>query len=124
MFRAGDDLVLQRLAQVAEVIAVPGNTHDQIAILVRVLLGLPKQELWIYANRPRLNAPIVVAAGAAAKFVSGNVTAAPAWISRHGLEWLWRLAREPRRCWHRAMVYGPQFALYTLLELKGLRRFD
>jgi len=98
--------------------------NDAKPDVVWVLLGLPKQELWIFANRPRLNAPIVVAAGAAAKFVSGNVTAAPAWISRHGLEWLWRLAREPRRCWHRAMVYGPQFALYTLLELKGLRRFD
>ena len=97
--------------------------NDARPDVVWVLLGLPKQELWIYANRPKVNAPIVVAAGAAAKFVSGNVAAAPAWISRHGLEWLWRLAREPRRCWHRAMVYGPQFAFYTILELTGLRRF-
>jgi N-acetylglucosaminyldiphosphoundecaprenol N-acetyl-beta-D-mannosaminyltransferase len=89
-----------------------------------VLLGLPKQEKWIFANRPKLNAPIVVAAGAAAKFVSGSIAPAPKWISAHGFEWLWRLMREPRRCWHRSMVYGPQFAFHTTLELVGVRRYD
>lgn len=89
-----------------------------------VLLGLPKQEKWIFANRPKLNAPIVVAAGAAAKFVSGSVAPAPAWVSARGLEWLWRLVREPRRCWQRSVVYGPQFAFHTLLELSGVRRYD
>jgi N-acetylglucosaminyldiphosphoundecaprenol N-acetyl-beta-D-mannosaminyltransferase len=89
-----------------------------------VCLGLPKQERWIFANRQKLDVPILIAAGAAAKFVSGSVAPAPAWIREHGFEWLWRLICEPRRCWHRSMVYGPQFAFYTILELSGVRRYD
>ena len=89
-----------------------------------VCLGLPKQETWIFANRQKLDAPLIIAAGAAAKFVSGDVATAPAWIRQHGFEWLWRLVREPRRCWRRSMLYGPQFALFAILELCGLRRYD
>jgi N-acetylglucosaminyldiphosphoundecaprenol N-acetyl-beta-D-mannosaminyltransferase len=89
-----------------------------------VCLGLPKQERWIFANRPKLRVPIVVASGAAAKFVSGSVAPAPAWFRERGFEWLWRLIREPRRCWRRAVLYGPQFALLAILELSGLRRYD
>jgi N-acetylglucosaminyldiphosphoundecaprenol N-acetyl-beta-D-mannosaminyltransferase len=89
-----------------------------------VCLGLPKQERWIFANRRELRVPIVIAAGAAAKFVSGRVATAPAWVREHGFEWLWRLVREPRRCWQRSMLYGPQFALFTILELSGLRKYD
>jgi len=89
-----------------------------------VCLGLPKQERWIFANLQKLHVPIVIGAGAAAKFVSGNVRPAPAWIRESGFEWLWRLIREPRRCWRRSMLYGPQFALFTLLELSGARRYD
>ena len=86
-----------------------------------VCLGLPKQEQWIFANRHRLKVPVIVAVGAAAKFVSGSVAAAPVWIRERGLEWLWRLAREPRRCWQRSVLYGPQFALFTILESHGVR---
>ena len=89
-----------------------------------VCLGLPKQERWIFANRQKLRVPVVIAAGAAAKFVSGTVAPAPTWIREHGFEWLWRLIREPRRCWRRSMLYGPQFALLAILELSGLRRYD
>lgn len=89
-----------------------------------VCLGLPKQERWIFAHRQKLRVPVVIAAGAAAKFVSGSVAPAPEWIRERGFEWLWRLLREPRRCWRRAMLYGPQFALLTLLEWSGLQRYD
>lgn len=86
-------------------------------------LGLPKQERWIFAHRDRLNVPVVVAVGATFKFVAGKVEPAPAWISEAGLEWLWRFAHEPRRCWRRALIYGPQFAALTLLELSGLKKY-
>ncbi len=89
-----------------------------------VCLGLPKQERWISANLRKLRVPVVVAVGAAAKFVSGSVAPAPVWIREHGFEWLWRLISEPRRCWRRAMLYGPRFALFTILELCGARRYD
>ena len=86
-------------------------------------LGLPKQEKWIYTHRERLNARVMVAVGAALKFVSGKIEPAPRWVSDSGLEWLWRFAHEPRRLWHRVVVYGPQFMLLTLLELYGLKKF-
>ena len=89
-----------------------------------VCLGLPKQERWIFANRHKLRVPIVIAVGAAAKFLSGSVVPAPRWISRHGFEWLWRLLREPRRCWRRSMLYGPQFALFAILELSGVMKLE
>jgi len=104
-----------------EIIRRINATKPQV---VWVCLGLPKQETWIFANRHKLDSPIVIAAGAAAKFVSGNVATAPAWIRQHGFEWLWRLVREPRRCWRRSMLYGPQFALLAILELSGLRKYD
>ena len=89
-----------------------------------VCLGLPKQERWIFTNREKLRVPIVIAAGAAAKFVSGSVAPAPAWIREHGFEWLWRLLREPRCCWRRSMLYGPRFALFAILEWSRARRYD
>ncbi len=88
-----------------------------------VCLGLPKQECWIFANRQKLRVPIVIAVGAAAKFLSGSVAPAPAWIRENGFEWLWRLIREPRRCWRRSVLYGPQFALRAILESSGARKY-
>ena len=87
-------------------------------------LGLPKQEKWIFAHRDRVNARVVVAVGAAFKFVSGKVEPAPRWVSESGLEWLWRFAHEPRKVWHRVVVYGPQFAALTVMELTGLKKFE
>ncbi len=87
-------------------------------------LGLPKQERWIYEHRGRLKVPVTVAVGAAFKFVAGTVKPAPRAVSNLGLEWLWRLLREPKKCWRRALVYGPQFALHSYLELKGFRNYD
>ena len=101
-----------------------GTINEARPDVLWVCLGLPKQERWIIANRQQLRVPIVVASGAAAKFVSGSVAPAPVWIRERGFEWLWRLIREPRRCWRRSMLYGPQFALLTILELSGLRRYD
>jgi N-acetylglucosaminyldiphosphoundecaprenol N-acetyl-beta-D-mannosaminyltransferase len=91
-----------------------------------VALGLPKQERWIAAHLDRLKAPVIVAIGAAIKFHSGRVVPSPAWASRAGLEWLWRLAHEPRTVWRRALIYGPQFMVLSILDLiryKAKRRY-
>jgi N-acetylglucosaminyldiphosphoundecaprenol N-acetyl-beta-D-mannosaminyltransferase len=104
--------------------AIIERINDAKPDVLWVYLGLPKQEGWIYSNRQKLRVPVVIAAGAAAKFVSGSVSPAPLWIREHGFEWLWRLMREPRRCWRRSLLYGPQFALLAFLELAGLRRYD
>jgi len=87
-----------------------------------VALGLPKQERWIVAHRDRLRTPVIVAVGAAIKFHSGKVTVAPRWASQAGLEWFWRLLHEPRTVWRRALVYGPQFTVLSLLDLRRHKR--
>jgi N-acetylglucosaminyldiphosphoundecaprenol N-acetyl-beta-D-mannosaminyltransferase len=84
-------------------------------------LGLPKQEQWIYAHRDKLNVPVMVAVGAAFKFVSGKIKSAPLWVREWGFEWLWRFFHEPGRTWRRAFIYGPQFAARSLLELSGFK---
>lgn len=92
--------------------------------VIWVALGLPKQEQWILAHRSMLCASVAVAAGAAVKFVAGNVKGAPEWVSRLGGEWLWRLIHEPRRVWRRALIYGPQFAAHALLDVYSIRRYE
>jgi N-acetylglucosaminyldiphosphoundecaprenol N-acetyl-beta-D-mannosaminyltransferase len=79
------------------------------AAVVWVGTGQPKQERWMARMRPRLAAPLLVGVGAAFDFHAGLVPQAPAWMQRSGLEWLYRLAREPRRLWRRYARYNPRF---------------
>ena len=69
-----------------------------------VALGSPKGEKFIYRFRDRLNVPISLSLGAAVDFASGNVKRAPKWMSNCGLEWLYRMTKEPKRLagryWH------------------------
>lgn len=64
---------------------------------VWVGLGTPKQDLWLAANRPRLNASALIAVGAAFDLLAGRRHRAPIWMQRTGTEWIYRLAMEPRR---------------------------
>ncbi len=79
------------------------------AQVVWVGIGAPKQEKWMARMRPRLEAPVLVGVGAAFDFHAGLVPMAPAWMQRSGLEWLFRLAQEPRRLWRRYLRYNPRF---------------
>ena len=60
-------------------------------------LGAPKQELWIQSHRHELNVPVALCVGATIDFLAGEKARAPIWMRRVGLEWLHRLASEPRR---------------------------
>jgi len=62
-----------------------------------VAMGFPLQERWIAANLDRLNVNVAVAEGGSFSFISGATRRAPAWIRRAGLEWLFRLLRQPSR---------------------------
>jgi N-acetylglucosaminyldiphosphoundecaprenol N-acetyl-beta-D-mannosaminyltransferase len=72
-------------------------------------IGQPKQERWMADFRDRLEAPVLVGVGAAFDFHAGLVPQAPDWMQRMGLEWLFRLAHEPRRLWRRYLRYNPRF---------------
>jgi len=77
--------------------------------VVWVGIGVPKQEKWMAAMRPHLNAPVLVGVGAAFDFHAGLVPQAPGWMQELGLEWAFRLAQEPRRLWRRYTRYNPRF---------------
>jgi len=79
------------------------------AAVVWVGIGQPKQEEWMAQMRPRLSAPLLVGVGAAFDFHAGLVAQAPSWMQRSGLEWIYRLSREPRRLWRRYARYNPLF---------------
>ena len=79
------------------------------ASVVWVGTGQPKQEKWMLEMRSRLQAPLLVGVGAAFDFHAGLVSQAPRWMQRSGLEWVYRLSREPRRLWRRYARYNPRF---------------
>ena len=78
----------------------------------------------MFDHRELLNVPLLVGVGAAFDFHTGRVAQAPAWMGDHGLEWLFRLSREPRRLWRRYLIHGSKFAALVLLESLGLRKFS
>jgi N-acetylglucosaminyldiphosphoundecaprenol N-acetyl-beta-D-mannosaminyltransferase len=95
--------------------------------LVLVALGAPKQEFWIERARQSLGYAVAVAVGAGLDFVAGKVRRAPRWMCACGLEWLYRLAQEPRRLWRRYLVRDPRFLVVvarTLLEPRRARMRD
>jgi N-acetylglucosaminyldiphosphoundecaprenol N-acetyl-beta-D-mannosaminyltransferase len=84
--------------------------------VVWVGLGMPKQELWAAEFQPRLEAPVILAVGAAFDFHSGTVKQAPRWMQRSGSEWLFRLTQEPGRLWRRYLLGNSRFLWLLLLE--------
>lgn len=71
--------------------------NDFGADVVLVGLGSPKSEVWIYDNRDGFDASIVWACGALMEYVAGYVPTPPRWSGAMGLEWLFRLANDPKR---------------------------
>lgn len=84
-------------------------------------LGAPKQELWVEDARGRLLVAGILAVGAAFDFLSGSKRRAPRWMQRTGLEWLFRLASEPRRLWRRYAVTNTRFVLLAARQLAKRR---
>jgi len=76
----------------------------------------PKQEKWIYQHKDRLDVKFIGAIGAVFDFYAGTVTRSNPWLQDHGLEWLLRLLREPRRLWYRNFVSNPKFLIRVLLH--------
>ena len=72
-----------------------------------VCLGKPRQERWISQHGAVSGARVLLAFGAVVDFLAGRIDRAPKLLADHGLEWAWRLAREPRRLARRYLVQGP-----------------
>jgi N-acetylglucosaminyldiphosphoundecaprenol N-acetyl-beta-D-mannosaminyltransferase len=91
--------------------------------VIWVGLGTPKQEKFMAAHWHALEAAVLIGVGAAFDFHSGRLRQAPRWMQRSGLEWLFRLATEPRRLAGRYLVNNPVFVLAVLAEKTGLRKY-
>jgi N-acetylglucosaminyldiphosphoundecaprenol N-acetyl-beta-D-mannosaminyltransferase len=91
--------------------AALARINDSGASIVFVGLGCPKQERWMAAHRGALRAPALLGVGAAFDLLTGDVPQAPRWMMGMGLEWSYRLWQEPRRLWHRYLVYNPLFLM-------------
>jgi N-acetylglucosaminyldiphosphoundecaprenol N-acetyl-beta-D-mannosaminyltransferase len=101
-------LTPQEDAEIVQVI------NDSGAQLVWVGLSTPKQERWMAEHVARLRANALFGVGAAFDLVAGTVPQAPRWMQRSGLEWTYRLGREPRRLWRRYLRNNPAFVLKVL----------
>jgi N-acetylglucosaminyldiphosphoundecaprenol N-acetyl-beta-D-mannosaminyltransferase len=77
--------------------------------LVLVALGAPKQEILMWRFRAAYAPAVALGIGAGLDFIAGAVQRAPAWMSNNGLEWAYRLSREPKRLWRRYLVNDPKF---------------
>lgn len=97
----------------AMVAAVNSENPD----LLWIGMTAPKQEKWAYSHWRELDIHCHVGTvGAVFDFFAGTYQRAPQWYQDHGLEWLFRLVKEPRRMWRRYVVGNPLFAYYILKE--------
>ncbi len=80
-------------------------------------VGTPKQEKWAWKNIQHLHVGPILCVGAALNFAAGITKRAPDLIQRAGLEWLWRLCKEPRRLWKRYLLRDSRFLGIALREI-------
>jgi N-acetylglucosaminyldiphosphoundecaprenol N-acetyl-beta-D-mannosaminyltransferase len=90
--------------------------HASGAQIVWVGISTPKQEFWMRDHVARLPGATLLGVGAAFDFHAGVVKRAPLWMQRNSLEWLHRLASEPRRLWRRYLVMAPHFVWRVVRE--------
>jgi N-acetylglucosaminyldiphosphoundecaprenol N-acetyl-beta-D-mannosaminyltransferase len=87
--------------------------------IVLVGMGSPKQELWVDRYADQLGGAVVWTVGALFDYVSGHIPRAPHWLADNGLEWIFRLAIEPRRMWRRYLIGNPVFLSRVLAESRN-----
>ncbi len=85
-------------------------------------IGVPKQEKWMARMRDRLDVPVMCGVGAAFDFHAGRVPQAPRWMQERGLEWIYRIAQEPRRLLPRYLYFNPRFVVAFARQYLAERR--
>ena len=85
------------------------------AEILFVGIGCPRQEFWMKAHHNQIPA-VMLGVGAAFDFHSGRVKQAPSWMQKISMEWLFRLAMEPKRLWKRYFLHNPRFVLFFLVQ--------
>ncbi|MBE6271840.1 MAG: WecB/TagA/CpsF family glycosyltransferase [Prevotella ruminicola] len=100
-----------------EIIRAINEAHPD---LLWIGMTAPKQEKWTWQHWQELDIDCHVGTiGAVFDFYAGTVKRAPMWFQQHGLEWLYRLAKEPKRMWRRYVIGNPLFVWNILKEYYG-----
>jgi|HubBroStandDraft_6_1064221.scaffolds.fasta_scaffold188332_2 N-acetylglucosaminyldiphosphoundecaprenol N-acetyl-beta-D-mannosaminyltransferase len=108
------DIDLSRdVSEQADAIAAVRAAQPDLLFLA---LGAPKQEIWGRRIRDAVAPAVILGVGASLDFVAGEAKRAPRWMSSVGLEWLYRLAQEPRRMWRRYLVRDPRFVAIVVRQ--------
>lgn len=110
-----------RALSAAEDEAIVANIISSGARILFVGLGCPKQERWMSDHRGKIPG-VMIGVGAAFDFLSGTKPQAPRIMQRVGLEWLFRLATEPRRLWKRYLSQNPRYMALIVRQLWAERR--
>ena len=97
----------------ADVIA---RIRDSGARVLLVAFGAPKQDLWVREHLEESGVKVAMGVGGLFDFYSGRMPRAPQWMRDSGLEWLYRLIKEPGRMWKRYLVGNGVFLFRTLRE--------
>jgi len=93
----------------SEAVAIADAIKQSDADLLFVAMGSPAQEKWITSHIVRSGVRFALGVGGSFDHVSGLAVRAPRWMQRSGLEWLYRLIREPRRMWRRYLIGNSKF---------------
>jgi exopolysaccharide biosynthesis WecB/TagA/CpsF family protein len=126
--RAGRDVVvgahgpsMKFVSDEQEISEVIGKINASGATVLIVGLGAPKQEIWIDRYRGAMpNVRIFMGVGATIDYEADAVPRAPRWMTRNGLEWLYRITTEPKRYWRR---YLRDMEFFWLVAMDGLGRY-
>lgn len=106
----------------AEIAAALGRINDSGATVLIVGLGAPKQEIWMDRYRSAMpDVKILMGVGATIDYEADAVVRAPRWMTKNGLEWLYRITTEPKRYWRR-YLRDLEFFWLVLLDGIGLYR--
>jgi N-acetylglucosaminyldiphosphoundecaprenol N-acetyl-beta-D-mannosaminyltransferase len=90
------------------------------AKILIVAFGAPRQELWLNRHHGELQIPVRVGVGGLLDFYSGRMPRAPQWMREIGLEWAFRLSREPGRLWRRYVIGNPLFLYRVWLQSRSM----
>lgn len=94
------------------------NSNANIVLVGR---GCPRQEFWVANHKNKINA-VMMAVGAAFDFHAGTLEQAPLWMQNNGLEWFYRLIKEPKRLWKRYLFTNTHFILKFIKNRYLLKR--
>lgn len=100
-----------------ETAAALQRVRDARPHLVLVAMGAPKQEILMCRFKEAYAPAVALGIGAGLDFIAGTVQRAPEWMSKNGLEWAYRLSREPKRLWRRYLINDPKFLVILARSL-------